>query len=166
MPTLIKDGQVVDNPWSLLAKDVDLNTALSDESSHIVVPFALWQEHKDSLMESGKAVAVCVDSDDDPYELANDVIDLPLICLNFPVFRDGRAFSAAAILRERLNYQGEIRAIGDVLRDQLFYMKKCGINSFDLADGVKVEQALAAFNEFSTSYMSTVEEPLPLFRRR
>ena len=166
MPTLIKDGQVVDNPWSLLAKDVDLSTALSDQSSHIIVPFALWQEYKDSLMESGKAVAVWVDSDDDPYELANDVIDLPLICLNFPVFRDGRAFSAAAILRERLNYQGEIRAIGDVLRDQLFYMKKCGINSFDLADAVKVEEALAGFNEFSTSYMSTVEEPLPLFRRR
>ncbi len=166
MPTLIKDGQVIDNPWSLLDKDIDLNSALSDKSGNIIVPLALWQEHKDSLMESGKAVAVWVDSEDDPYELANDVIDLPLICLNFPVFRDGRAFSAAAILRERLNYQGEIRAIGDVLRDQLFYMKKCGINSFDLADGVNVEEALAAFNEFSTSYMSTVEEPLPLFRRR
>jgi len=52
------------------------------------------------------------------------------------------------------------------LRDQLFYMQKCGIDSFDLADGVNVENALEAFNDFSTSYMSTVEEPLPLFRRR
>ncbi|MDC1529726.1 DUF934 domain-containing protein [Gammaproteobacteria bacterium] len=166
MPTLIKDRQLIDNPWRLLEKDVDLNAVLSDTAEHIVVPFALWQEHKDSLMDCAKEIAVWLDSEDDPYELANDVIDLPLICLNFPVFRDGRAFSAAVILRERLNYQGEIRAIGDVLRDQLFYMQKCGIDSFDLADGVNVANALEAFNDFSTSYMSTVEEPLPLFRRR
>jgi len=166
MPTLIKDGQVVDNLWCLLEKGVDLNAALSDKAEQIIVPFALWQDHKDTLMESSKKIAVWLDSEDDPYELANDVIDLPLICLNFPVFRDGRAFSAAVILRERLNYQGEIRAIGDVLRDQLCYMKKCGMDSFDLADGVNVENALHAFNDFSTSYMSTVEEPLPLFRRR
>ncbi len=166
MPTLIKDGQVIENTWHLLAKDVELTAALADTAGHIVVPFALWQEHKDSLMDSDKEIAVWLDSQDDPYELANDVIDLPLICLNFPVFRDGRAFSAAVILRERLNYQGEIRAVGDVLRDQLFYMKKCGMDSFDLADGVNVENALEAFNDFSTSYMSTVEEPLPLFRRR
>lgn len=166
MPTLIKDRQLIDNPWRLLEKDVDLNAVLSDTAEHIVVPFALWQEHKDSLMDCAKEIAVWLDSEDDPYELANDVIDLPLICLNFPVFRDGRAFSAAVILRERLNYQGEIRAIGDVLRDQLFYMQKCGIDSFDLAECVNVENALEAFNDFSTSYMSTVEEPLPLFRRR
>jgi len=166
MPTLIKDGQVVDNLWCLLEKGVDLNAALSDKAEQIIVPFALWQDHKDTLMESRKKIAVWLDSEDDPYELANDVIDLPLICLNFPVFRDGRASSAAVILRERLNYQGEIRAIGDVLRDQLCYMKKCGMDSFDLADGVNVENALHAFNDFSTSYMSTMEEPLPLFRRR
>jgi len=166
MPTLIKYGQVVDNLWCLLEKGVDLNAALSDKAEQIIVPFALWQDHKDTLMESSKKIAVWLDSEDDPYELANDVIDLPLICLNFPVFRDGRGFSAAVILRERLNYQGEIRAIGDVLRDQLCYMKKCGMDSFDLADGVNVENALHAFNDFSTSYMSTMEEPLPLFRRR
>ena len=84
MPTLIKDGQVIDNPWCLLEKGVDLNAALSDKAEQIVVPFALWQDHKDSLMESSKKIAVWLDSEDDPYELANDVIDLPLICLNFP----------------------------------------------------------------------------------
>ena len=54
MPTLIKDRQLIDNPWRLLEKDVDLNAVLSDTAEHIVVPFALWQEHKDSLMESSK----------------------------------------------------------------------------------------------------------------
>ena len=165
MPTLIKDGQVVDNPWSLLAKDVDLSTALSDQSSHIIVPFALWQEHKDSLMESGKAVAVWVDSDDDPYELANDVIDLPLICLNFPVFRDGRAFSAAAILRERLNYQGEIRAIGEFIRDQLFLMQRCGFSQFSFANDIDLQAAADSLKDFSEVYQTAADQPQPLFKR-
>lgn len=166
MPTLIKDGKVADNTWQLIAKDLELEATLNTNGEQLLVPLTMWQEHKIALQESGKQIGVWLDSDDDPYELANDAADLPLVAVNFPVFRDGRSFSSAAILRERLSYKNELRAIGDVLRDQLFYMKKCGINSFELPESINAEQALHAFEDFADNYQSTVENPAPLFRRR
>ena len=166
MPTLIKDGQVIDNPWQLIEKETAISTVLADACNHLLIPLSLWQEHKTNLVESDKAVGIWLDSDDDPYALTKDISIFSLIAVNFPVFKDGRGFSTAAILRGRIEYQRELRAIGDVLRDQLFYMKKCGINSFEFNGEVKLEDALTAFNDFSTSYQSTVEDPLPLFRRR
>jgi uncharacterized protein (DUF934 family) len=166
MPTLIKDGQVIDNTWDLLEKECELSSVLSHASKQVLVPLSLWQEHKSALLAAEKDIGVWLDSDDDIYELGNDAIDLPLIALNFPVFMDGRSYSSAAILRERIGYKGELRAVGEILRDQLFYMKKCGINSFEISDSVNLEDALAAFGDFSTNYQSTSEDPLPLFRRR
>ena len=166
MPTLIKDGQVIENAWGFIAKDSDLSTVLSHASEQVLVPLSLWQEHKSNLQASEKDIGVWLDSDDDAYELGSDALDLPLIALNFPVFMDGRSYSSAAILRERIGYKGELRAVGEILRDQLFYMKKCGINSFEISDSVKLEDAMAAFSDFSNNYQSTIEDPLPLFRRR
>lgn len=166
MPTLIKDGQVAENDWALMAKDSELAAALSNTSAKILVPLSLWQAQKPALQASEKTVGVWLDSDDDIYELGAEATNLPIIALNFPVFMDGRSYSSAAILRERLGFEGELRAIGEILRDQLFYMKKCGINSFEISDSVKLEDALAAFNDFANNYQSTSEEPLPLFRRR
>ena len=85
---------------------------------------------------------------------------------NFPHFMDGRAYSTAVILRKHFHYEGELRAIGDVLRDQLFMMKRCGFTTFDLRDTVKLEDAQTAFSDFTTNYQATVETPEPLFRRR
>lgn len=167
MPTLIRNGQVTADTWQPASMDAGLDYVLGAESGpQVIVPLAMWLAEKETFRASGKAIGVCLDSADDPYALKDDVATLPLIALNFPVFRDGRAYSAAAILRGRLGYKGELRAVGDVLRDQLFYMKRCGFDSFNLADGVKVEDALAAFSDFRASYQGTVEEPVPLFRRR
>ena len=166
MPRLIKDGVVTENPWRCIAKDAESADAINDQSNQILVHLSLWQNHKDELKASQKEIGVWLDSEDDPYELANDTADLSLIAVNFPVFRDGRAFSSAAILRERLSFKGELRAIGDVLRDQVFYMKKCGINSFEIEDSLDVDALLQGFADFKDSYQSTVDNPEPLFRRR
>ena len=166
MPTLIKDGHVIENTWGLIGKEADLPSVLSHASEQVLVPLSLWQEHKLDLQASEKDIGVWLDSDDDTYELGSDALELPLIALNFPVFMDGRSYSSAAILRERIGYKGELRAVGEILRDQLFYMKKCGINSFEISDSVKLDDALAAFSDFSNNYQSTIEDPLPLFRRR
>jgi uncharacterized protein (DUF934 family) len=167
MPTLIKNGQVAENTWQLVDMEAGLDSVLgTDTGQQIIVPLAMWLAEKDALSGAGKAIGVWLDSEDDPYVLAEDVGTLPLIALRFPVFRDGRPFSAAAILRERLSFKGELRAIGEVLRDQLYYMQKCGFDSFELAEGVSTEDALRAFADFHTSYASTVTEPVPLFRRR
>lgn len=167
MPPLIKNGQVVDNDWQKVSMESGLDYVTGAETGQrIIVPLAMWAAEKDALLASGKEIGVCMDSEDDPYELRGDTDKLSLVALYFSVFRDGRHFSNAAILRERLGFTGELRAVGDVLRDQLFYLKQCGFDSFDLGDGVKVDEALAAFNDFATNYQSTVATPDPLFRRR
>ena len=166
MPKLIKNGQFVDNPWTIIDQEGDLQSCLSNKAEYLIVPFSLWSEDKDALLDSGKTIAVWLDSDEEPEALADDLAQLPMVALHFPSFRDGRAFSSAVILRQRYHYEGEIRAIGEVLRDQLFYMKRCGFDAFDVSDQVKEEDALKAFADFTTTYASTIEEPKPLFRRR
>lgn len=167
MPTLIKGGQAVENTWQLVDMDAGLDNVLgTDTSKQVIVPLAMWLAEKDNLAGCDKRIGVWLDSEDDPYSLADAVATLPLIALKFPSFRDGRAYSSAAILRTRLKFAGELRAIGDVLRDQLFYMQKCGFDSFEVSDGVKTQDALSAFADFHTNYQSTVVEPTPLFRRR
>jgi uncharacterized protein (DUF934 family) len=167
MPRLI-DGKaaLLTNPWVLLAKDCTLETAQATPDSHLLVPANLWLAHKAELLSTGKQFAVWLDSEQPASLLANELTDLPMIALNFPKFMDGRAYSTAVILRKHFQYTGELRAIGDVLRDQLFMMKRCGFTTFDLRDSVKLEDAQSAFSDFTTNYQATVETPVPLFRRR
>ncbi len=167
MPKLIDtSGTPQTNTWELLTRDTSLETALASSSSQILVNALLWLEHKQALLQGGKQVAVWLDSDQGAGLIAHDLAQLPLVALNFPGFMDGRSYSTAVVLRKHYGYTGEIRAVGDVLRDQLFFMKRCGFTSFDLKDSVKLEDAQLAFSDFSGSYASTVEEPQPLFRRR
>jgi uncharacterized protein (DUF934 family) len=89
-----------------------------------------------------------------------------VIAVNFPKFTDGRGFSAARLLRERYGYQGELRAIGDVLRDQLQELERCGFDAFLLRADQDVQSALHAFADLSDQYQTSALQPLPLFRRR
>lgn len=167
MPKLIDTlGNPVDNAWLQLAKDATLEQASQNDVKLVLVPCKLWVAEKAALLSSGKTFGVWLDSDERVDTISGDLSLLPLVALNFPTFMDGRSYSKAGVLRQHLNYQGEIRAIGDVLRDQLFYMKRCGFSSFDLKDSVKLEDAQKALKDFTTNYQATVEEPVPLFRRR
>jgi uncharacterized protein (DUF934 family) len=106
-------------------------------------------------------LGVDLDADDDLASLVSWLPRLHLLRLNFTSFADGRAFSQARLLRERFSYTGDIRAHGQVLRDQLAFMRCCGINQFSLAEGEDVELALAAFNDISNSYQpDTVQRQL------
>ena len=98
--------------------------------------------------------------------IADDLAHFAVIGVNFPKFADGRGYSSARLLRERYGYRGEIRAIGDVLQDQLFYMKRCGIDAFAVREDKDIEAALAGLNVFSDAYQAAVDQPQPLFRRR
>ena len=91
---------------------------------------------------------------------------LGIIAVNFPKYGDGRGYSIARLLRERYGYQGELRAVGVVARDHLQAMAQCGFDSFLLREGEDVQDALAAFDDFSEAYQASVTQPLPLFRRR
>ena len=167
MPRLIDtSGTPQPNSWELLPKDATLDTVRASASPQLIVNATLWCEHKQDLLQSGKQIAVWLDSDQSADLIAADLGQLALVALNFPGFMDGRSYSTAVILRRHHGYAGEIRAIGDVLRDQLFFMKRCGFTAFDLKDSVKLEDAQRAFSDFSATYASTVEQPQPLFRRR
>jgi uncharacterized protein (DUF934 family) len=103
---------------------------------------------------------------DDPAAVAGRLAGAARVEVNFPKFGDGRGFSIARLLRERYGYKGELRAVGQVTRDHLYYMEQCGFDAFLLRDGEDVEEALAGFADFSEAYQSTVAQPVPLFRRR
>ena len=103
---------------------------------------------------------------DDPAAVADRLDRVARIEVNFPKFGDGRGYSIARLLRERYGYKGELRAVGHITRDHLFFMESCGFNAFELREGEDAQQALASFEDFSESYQASVTRPLPLFRRR
>ncbi len=167
MPRLIDTkGQLLANPWQLLPKDCTLETASLTSATHLLVPADFWLANKTLFQNVGKQIGLWLDSGQSAHMLKDELATLPLIALNFPGFKDGRSYSTAAVLCQHYQFAGEIRAIGDVLRDQLFLMKRCGFTTFDLKDSVKLEDAVTAFNDFTTNYQATVELPVPLFRRR
>jgi uncharacterized protein (DUF934 family) len=107
-----------------------------------------------------------LEAGDDPGALAASLGRLKVVAVNFPKFGDGRGYSIARLLRERYGYRGELRAVGEVARDNLYFMAQCGFDAFQLRAGEDPEAALDAFNDFSEAYQATVARPLPLFRRR
>jgi uncharacterized protein (DUF934 family) len=132
----------------------------------LVVSLALWRAKRYELVLRRDPVGVWLEPDDDPELIASDLACFALVAVRFPKFADGRGYSTAVLLRTRLAYKGELRAIGDVGRDQLFLLKRCGFDSFALAPHRDPEEALASLEDFSLRYQGSVDDPLPLFRRR
>ena len=164
MAKLIKDGAIVDNEWTLLTQQ-QVDESGVPATGAVIVPLAVWLADKAAL-QARKDVAVWLDAGEEPEALADDLAALPMIAINFPVFRDGRGYSYARELRQRFNYQGEIRAIGDVLQDQLFYMWRCGFNAYDVRADRDLEEALRGLNVFTVTYQGDVHTPEPIYRRR
>ncbi|HKE40198.1 MAG TPA: DUF934 domain-containing protein [Casimicrobiaceae bacterium] len=163
MPKLIKDRVVVDDAWTLLRDAASLDDLPA--AAPVIVPLALWQQQRDALAARGE-VGVWLAPTDDPDALARDVHRLPLIAVDFPQFTDGRGYSTARLLREKYHFLGELRAVGDVLRDQLYYLQACGFNAFAIRSDRDANQALTGLSDFSDNYQATATQPLPLFRRR
>jgi len=164
MQRLIKNGEVINDSWHLLDKDATLDGLPNSDS--IIVPLALWLEHSHALKARDGGLGVWLDSDEEVESIADDLSQFQVVALNFPVFSDGRNYSNARLLRDRYQYQGEVRAIGDVLRDQLFFMQRCGFDAFALRADRNAEEALESLKDFSNCYQAATDQPLPLFRRR
>lgn len=130
----------------------------------ITVSWRRWQAERDALRARAN-VGVRLPNDVEPAEVAPLLEDVDRVTIDFPNFKDGRGYSLARLLRERFGYDGELRAVGDVLRDQLQAMRRCGFDSFELKAGKDPEDALEAFTEFDVLYQPAVDEALPLWRR-
>jgi uncharacterized protein (DUF934 family) len=118
------------------------------------------------LAENAPPPDLVLEAGDDPALVAGALGQARVVAVRFAKFGDGRAYSIARLLRERHGYKGELRAVGEVGRDQLYNMAQCGFEAFELRAGEDPQEALAAFGDFTTSYQSTTAQPLPLFRRR
>jgi len=109
---------------------------------------------------------VWIDSHEEVEQLGSAANRFALVAVRFPAFTDGRGFSTARLLRERYGYQGELRAIGDVFKDLLYYMQRCGFNAFAVREDKDIHEALKGLNDFCDGYQTSVDRPEPLFRRR
>jgi uncharacterized protein (DUF934 family) len=166
MPKLykIEADQVVarDDPFVTLADDEAAPAALSA----VLLSFARFQREGEVLLSQGVQVGVRLEPDEPVEGLAYDLPRLALVALAFPKFRDGRAYSAAALLRERYGFLGEVRAVGDVLRDQALLMLRCGFDAFEPADGSSVEDWGHALHRFRHVYQAAADRRAPAFAER
>lgn len=166
---LVQDGAhiVEQDPWVFINSE----TELVEFSAHqkLILPFSLWQKcQPDAVLrgeqQSAQGFWLAPDEEEEPVKQWLAVV--PLIALQFPSFRDGRPYTQAYVLRTRLGWAGELRAMGDVLRDQLSHMRQCGFTSFAIRADKSVTDALKGLSGISVLYGRSVIEPLPLFRRR
>ena len=162
---IIKNKTVVEDDWSVLRlADGDNPESVAVPAGKVIVPLKVWLAQR-NVLSLRKDIGVWLASNERVEDLKNDVANFPVIAVDFPKFGDGRGYSIAYRLRARLAYKGELRAIGDVLRDQLFYMQRAGFNAFATRADKDVNEALKSLNDFSLTYQASVDEPQPLYRR-
>lgn len=166
MASLIKARRIAQDSWQRLERAADGSLAALPESGELIVPLAMWLERRAELLARRGRLGIWLDSHEEPEVIASEVGRFHVIAVNFPKFQDGRGFSTARLLRERFGYKGELRAIGHITRDHLYYMEGCGFDAFELREGENLEEALAAFTAFSDAYQASATRPIPLFRRR
>jgi len=172
MATIINNATITDDTWLQLDaaeyQQIGESGLVPDfpEGPDLLVPLVLWRRRPGELLGRQGRFGILVDGADEPAGFADALPHASLVAIRIPVFTDGRAYSLARLIRERHGYTGELRAVGDVQRDQLFYLSRCGFDAFALKDPARSAEALAGLRDFSDAYQASVERPQPLFRRR
>ena len=162
---IIKNKKVIEDDWSVLRlKEGDTPEGVAVPSGKVMVPLKVWLAQRETLQRRAE-LGVWLASAERAEDLQNDVAKFSVIAVDFPKFADGRGYSIAHHVRARLGYRGELRAIGDVLRDQLFYMQRVGFDAFVPRADKNIHEALKGLSDFSLTYQASADEKLPLFRR-
>ena len=131
MPKIIKNDRIVEDAWQVLKlAEGETPEAVAMPAGPTLFPLPVWQARKSELLARIATAGVWLDSSEGPEELVGDLERLAVIGVNFPKFADGRGYSTARLLRERYGYRGEIRAIGDVLHDQLFFISSVRLKRY------------------------------------
>ena len=165
MRKIIKDKAIINDDWQILKlAEGEAPDTVTVPGGKQVVPLQVWLAQKTTLAKCAD-IGVWLASDERAEQLKEDARSLPLIAVDFPTFADGRGYSIAYNLRARMGFEGELRAIGDVLRDQLFYMSRVGFNAFATREDRSIEDALKGLTDFSEVYQTSWDLKTPLFRR-
>jgi uncharacterized protein (DUF934 family) len=166
---IIKGRAVVADDWSVLRlAEGETPESVAVPAGKIIVPLTVWQAQRDTLLGRAGAngqLGLWFAADEQAHTAKDDLDKFAVIAVDFPKFSDGRGYSIAFNLRKRLGYTGELRAIGDVLRDQLFQMHRCGFDAYATRQDRSIHDALKGLTVFSETYQASVDQPLPLFRR-
>jgi len=152
---LLRDGLIVDDDWSY-AGEIE-----GDSAAALILPFAQWQAEREAWVARGGRLGVVLQPADRLELLARDISRLSLVAAGFSGPSEGRGYSQARALREQWKFTGELRATGYVRRDQLFFMARCGFNSFELP-AAEIDAAQIALSTFSWAYQPANDAGLPL----
>lgn len=157
MKRIIKDGTVVDDAWQTWRASDFVPGTLAGKGRRTILPLQIFAGHADGFADNFVSVGVLLGADDDPAQVFPYLDKLPLIAVDFPCFADGRGYSIGQLLRSRHGFSGELRAVGDILRDQLYFLERCGFNAFELRDDQDPEAALAAFGDYAWQPNSLIQ---------
>ena len=161
MAKIIRNQKIVEDDWTTIADDAEIPT-----SGRVIFSLKRLREVRDALKTGDVVAGVRIPNNVDVATLWDELKERPLIALEFPAFGDGRAYSQARLLRERFGYKGEIRATGDVLRDQLFFMHRVGFDTMAPRADQDLQVCLTAFRDFTVPYQGSVDIPVAVFQRR
>ena len=156
---LIKHGRIADEDWAFVADDAPLG------DGQVSVTLARFKAERDSLLGRNAPLGVRLSPEDDPAELAPYLEKLSLIEVDFPKYTDGRGYSQAQLLRRRYGYEGELRAVGHVLTDQILYMHRSGFDAYETARA-DLSNVVKALEEYSEFYQPAADGSVSVFRKR
>ncbi len=164
MPRLIKDSQIVEDDWVMVGSSSEA-VDLAESGQRVFMPLELLQAVIADIPVDA-TIGVLLEPGQEPSQVCDYIDRLQLVAVNFPVFTDGRGFSYARELRQTHEFAGELRATGDIMRDQFHYLKRSGFNAFQPDDDSSLESDLQSLDDFSDAYQASIDRPEPLFRRR
>lgn len=163
LPTLVRPHGLEIDTWQRF--EPSEAQALPPEDGDWLVPLPVWRSARGTLRERGRPVGVLLAPADDPSDLAEagriDAAGMALIAIDFPVYTDGRGYSIAYLLRTRLGWQGELRAVGDVMIDTIHYQARSGFDSFAVKSGHDSREAFEALGTFTAAYQRSYAVPAP-----
>ena len=162
---LIKNNALVADEWIVLRlKEGEAADSVTVPAGKVIVPLPVWNCQHEAL-QGRKELGVWLASFERAEDIPDDIHRFPVIGVDFHKYTDGRGYTLAYRLRKQMGFRGELRAMGDVLRDQLFYLKRVGFDSFAVREDKDAAAAMAGFADFSLSYQASADTDVPLFRR-
>jgi len=157
---VIKHGQSAESGWTHLAEEEPCRPG------PCTVSLARWLKEKAELLHTATSVGVRLSAADAPETLANDLNEISLIVLDMGQFTDGRSFTQARIISERLGFTGELRVRGNFLRDQMFFLNRVGVDAFEFPEAIDLQDRLKAFQEFTVTYQAAADSRQPVYTMR